>query len=253
MYPKNKNKKGFTVIELLIVVAIISILSSIIIGSLNSARTKASIASGKKFAASLDHAYSTDAAGLWDFNETSGTTVSDKSSNENNGTISGTSNWVSGVNGNAISLDLNSSVDLGHSDLYNSSDFTISFWVKPGGFDGTPAQWGNILMRGGVYNTNGFRFGARNDGKLVFWSTESGGSLNFTSTKAISTDRFYHIALTYSSGKATMYIDGQDVGSANGLHIPISTLVLNDNVGYSHGNIMIYDDVRFFRSSLLSY
>lgn len=52
-----KNKKGFTLVELLVVIAIIGILSTVAVVNLNSARTKAKMATAKAYGSSLSSAF----------------------------------------------------------------------------------------------------------------------------------------------------------------------------------------------------
>jgi hypothetical protein len=73
----------------------------------------------------------------WDFNEGSGTTLTDKSGNGNNGTIKGAT-WGSGVEGGALSFNgIDQEVDLPASlstspNLRNkNATFSICFWAKP--------------------------------------------------------------------------------------------------------------------------
>ncbi|PIP17019.1 MAG: pilus assembly protein PilE, partial [Candidatus Portnoybacteria bacterium CG23_combo_of_CG06-09_8_20_14_all_37_13] len=49
------HNKSFTLIELLVVIAIIGLLASIVMISVGSAREKARIAGGQRFASQLDH------------------------------------------------------------------------------------------------------------------------------------------------------------------------------------------------------
>ncbi len=90
-------RNGFTLIELLVVISIISLLSSVVLSSLNTARDKARIAAGQRFEASMHHAYGAGAVGIWDMDEESGSTVSDLSGNGFDGTFSGPE-WAGGQN-----------------------------------------------------------------------------------------------------------------------------------------------------------
>jgi len=70
---KISKRKGFTLVELLMVISIISLLSSIILTNLSTAREKARISSLQQYFESTDHAIRTDLIGEWKFNSSNET------------------------------------------------------------------------------------------------------------------------------------------------------------------------------------
>jgi prepilin-type N-terminal cleavage/methylation domain-containing protein len=127
-------RKAFTLVELLVVISIIGLLSSIAVVSMGSSREKARLASGQQFAASVDHAVGDQIVGQWNFDECSGTVANDTSGNGNNGAFVGSPTWSTNTpSGKGCSLNFNavgnyiSVPDSNSLDL--ASNFTISFWV----------------------------------------------------------------------------------------------------------------------------
>ncbi len=127
------NKKaGFTLVELMVVISIISLLSSIFLTTFNRARDKARIASGMQFAASIYHALGSEMIGQWNFEDVANPGY-DSSGNNRHGTPS-----------TSARLDTDTyDTSSGHSAFFNGSSYvivnnapaakdikTISFWVK---------------------------------------------------------------------------------------------------------------------------
>jgi prepilin-type N-terminal cleavage/methylation domain-containing protein len=82
LFPHKKmiqKRRGFTLIELLVVVSIISLLSSVVLASLNEARYKARIGAGKQFYSSTHHAIGDRLVGEWKF-ENVGSLIADDTS-----------------------------------------------------------------------------------------------------------------------------------------------------------------------------
>ena len=61
--------KAFTLLELLVVITIIGILSSIVIVSMSGSADSASIAKGKAYAQQVQALLGHEARGMWDFDE----------------------------------------------------------------------------------------------------------------------------------------------------------------------------------------
>ena len=86
-----------------------------------------------------------DMAGLWLFDEGSGTTASDSSPNANHGTLYNTPTWTTRTGGGgALSFDNASSEYvqvLNHASLQTTNSQTISFWINPDTFYGRQNPW----------------------------------------------------------------------------------------------------------------
>lgn len=139
-------------IEVLVVIAIIGLLSSIILVNLTESKSKARIARGLQFSQSVHHALGAYAVRIWDFNEIKdGNKVYESSGNNNHGTVYGAT-LVKSIPelGNALSFDgVDDYVDCGNDESLNiTGPITVEIWVKRNSTDELTrriverAQWG---------------------------------------------------------------------------------------------------------------
>ena len=109
----NMSRRAFTLVELMVVISIIGILSSIAVASMGSSRDKARIAAGQQFERSVLNGAGDEILGQWDFDDCTGTgiaaaTVADISGLGNAGTPVNSPQWSSNVpGGGKCSLNLN--------------------------------------------------------------------------------------------------------------------------------------------------
>lgn len=207
---KSLRLQGFTLIELLVVISIISLLSSVVLASLNSARNKGRIAAGKQFEANVYHTAADQAVGIWDFDECSGTTAADRSGNGNNGTLVASPTWSADTpSGTGCSLLFTGSenVSLPNSASLNlGTTFTIAAWAK---MSATVTAWNSIIG------------GGPSDVALgIHWIEP--GSIRMTkvsiadaspSTSVLSVGQWHHVAAVFSGNTVSYYLDGKAVGS----------------------------------------
>lgn len=208
--------KAFTLIELLVVISIIGLLSSVVLASLTTTRTKAKLAAGKQFDTSNYHAYGADAYTLWSMDQAS--LGADSSGNSLNLTTNGTPTVVPGVFGNAVNF--NASTDFlsltipatsGLSTI-NQNGGTVSMWIRQ-----TTGGQGAIVFTGYSSGSNRMYIQVSGDVAIV---TRGAGACGATcgtpiSLGPIKAGEWNHVALSWTgSGTMKGYYNGQKIGEA---------------------------------------
>ncbi|MBI5134100.1 MAG: LamG domain-containing protein [Candidatus Taylorbacteria bacterium] len=203
--------KGFTLIELLVVISIISLLSSVVLSSLNAAREKGRRGAIRQFSSTLDHALGASYAGVWDFDECSGPTTSDRSGSGTSGTLIGGLAWsVDTVSGTGCSL-LFDGVD----DWLNNvaqpvfpttpNVFTVAFAIKPDN------QYGHVItpQSNGVDQWIEYDQSSQRIGMRVAQSADTNERLRPSSTGSVPYGRWSHVAISVNDKAIKIYINGK--------------------------------------------
>lgn len=208
--------KGFTIIELLVIISVIGLISSIALGNLSQARERARTAAGLQFDSSVRRAQGDTLTGAWNFNEGAGDTAFDSSGNGRDGSVAGATYVSPGINGTGYALFFNGSENF-VSGLANQAgdnqNLTLSAWINP--TQNINSQ--DIFSSGYVACTNyavsltSARISVRNR----FGSKYTTGTPESTGQANIPNNTWTHVATTFDdTGQATTYINGQVSGSA---------------------------------------
>ena len=187
-----------------------------------------------------------------------GNTASDSIGNNNTATLNGT--WSSGLLGfGGVQLNGSQSLALPNSanqvlPAHTSDPFSISIWMK---IDNLPTTTMFPVMSNEIYQTSGFRFGVDNGlyhpgtQKIIFWSGESGGTIDLQSPFNVTVGSWYSVVVTYDGTTANMYINGVLSSTWTG------TIIANTNQIYIGGGIGGYqgfrgqfDEIQFYKRAL---
>ena len=158
--------------------------------------------------------------GNWRFEETSGTTINDSSSYQNNGTISANVTRVPGISGNALQFNgTNAYATIPASNSLNSigtGSFSVGLWFKYGGAGpGGKSSWTllNENATGSGYDAT-FQFYINPSNYQLWVNVGCGTSQHVLGTDfAVNDGRFHQATLVYDNVAKTytLYLDGNSV------------------------------------------
>jgi len=249
------SNRAFTLLELLVVITIIGILTSIVVVSMSGSTDSATIAKGKSYAQQVHALLGANAVGVWNFDEGTGTTVKDISGYGNDGAIHGDPEWTdSDIEGTILQFDgADDYVDCGNNvSLKNTGDLTLEAWII---IDSFPKNYPMVVGKSYSYD---YYFGINNIGpELRFYhgdgSYEALGSIG----AGITVDQWFHIVAvrTLSPKEINFYVDGIYISTASYTKTVVSSNetvkigTRNDFYSYLSGLI---DEVRIYSAALPS-
>jgi hypothetical protein len=174
----------------------------------------------------------TGLVGQWHFDEGSGLTVADSSPYSNNGTVQGTTPWVPGRAGTALSFDgVTSRVAVAdNAALEPPQAVTVSAWIKNGG---SPGGYRYIVAKG-VTGCTAAAYGLYSgpSGGLYFYVSMTRGTAFVRSPDAGTRvwDGRWHLAVgTFDGSTVRLYVDGAEVGSGTPRPGPLEYLLPDSN------------------------
>lgn len=193
------------------VISIISLLSSMVFASVNSAREKARIGAGKQAYGTLNHVLGASAIGAWSFEDGSGSTLTDSSGERNNGTIFGAL-WKTesecglglgrclSFNGNGDFIEVPNSASLSV-----ARHLTMAAWVLRTG--NCPSVTDTCMVVNKEYD---YEFGVRSGNTLQWAIKPAGGTWFWHNTNIVIPQGFWtHVAVAYDGAVVRSYRDGR--------------------------------------------
>ena len=268
---KKQKFSGFTIIELLLVISIIGLLSSIVMVSLKGARESAKLASAKLFSANIKHALGAYILGEWNFDDGNPTIATDSSGNGLNAIIVGYSVDNNSFEKKGITTSGGAgplkyigglSVPSGKYDI-KSGSITIESWLKP-------LTTGNLNFafasrHNPSWTVLDWHFGYNSVDKIAGGVTRDIGGMpnvcwlaynvsDLTGDKVIAANKWNHVALTYQAltGELNIYINGKKAGqtAACGPGNIINSAGFLFSAAATYDTNISVDQIRIYDSSL---
>lgn len=191
--------------------------------------------------------------GRWKLADTSGTTATDATVFNRNGTVTGTPNWSSDCGGNPV-FSFDGSTQ--YITVANASDFqptsmlSVCAWVKGNTWkDGSGGDVDTILRKGDA-TPNNYNL-CISSGKVMF-CLDAADTAGILSNTVLSPGVWYHVAATWDGTTAKIYINGVlDASAAKAAPIGTDTrlIYIGGRSGTDYFNGMLRD-VRLYNRPL---
>jgi prepilin-type N-terminal cleavage/methylation domain-containing protein len=191
--------------------------------------------------------------GYWHLDEATSTKAYDSSGFANTGTLTNSPTWQSASSckaGECLSFDGTSDyVNVPSASMLNfTSDgvFSISFWVNP---TTLASSWRRGIIVQEDYLNSGYRIGFASGGQPMFWTTQSGGSLQLSSSQDLTVSTWNHLVITFDNQQAYIYLNGVQTSSSTGAYVAGSNPI---RLGYpvSEWFSGLLDDIRYYNRVL---
>jgi len=254
IFRHEKNQKGFTLTELLVVIAVTGLLSSIIFVIVSGSGEQGRIAKGLFFGQHLQNSLGSYAAGTWTLDEGTGTTANDISGWGNNGTIYGAAFSTDTPAGSGHALSFNGSgnyVDMGNNaSLRPTEAITFEMWFKPLAYPTTETwKWRPLSNITATYKGYNFEF-SDTSGLISARFGNGTDSWQNMNVGIAPLGKWSHFTATFTeNGQAFGYLNGaQTVSRAVGSLDPgTGNLQLSGQYYLVNGLI---DEVRIYATAL---
>ena len=243
-----KLNKGFTLLELLIVISIMGLLAGMIMVSFPGVQKRARLAQALQFSDSLRGSLQMDMIGWWPLDETSGTVAKDSWFDQFDGTLNGNPQWTEGVINGALEFDGNDYVSHPTPDI-DPRNGTLEAWVKPNvthpwglwqTHNATGQNWLDWISMF-MYSSGRFYFRMGNGSSCCSNDT------TFLYNDIVEAGEWMHMAFTWGGTTMKAYVNGKVVAQR-------TNAIFQDNVdpgarigqGHSIGMNGLIDEVRIY-------
>jgi fibronectin type 3 domain-containing protein len=186
----------------------------------------------------------------YSFDEGSGTTVSDRSGNGNNGTLVNATWSASGKYGDALSFNgSNAEVNVpSSSSLQLTSGMTLEAWVDP---SSVSSGWRDVIYKGNdnYYLEATSTSGGNPDGGGTF----GGANGNVVGSAALTANAWSYLSLTYDGSVLRLYVNGALVSTqsqAGAIATSNNQLSIGGDSIYGQFFAGLIDDVRIYKTAI---